>query len=119
MTRLSTFIWILVSVVAMFMLYKVKYEVMALKTQVAETSRELEQKRHALHVAAAEWAYLNRPERLKRLAAKYLASSELTVDQVAEIQDIPFPNRSLASADTAAEMNPVSARMDRQGGGIR
>jgi len=119
MNRLSTMVWILLSVVGMFMLYKVKYEVQTLKTQVAETSRELEQQRHALHVVAAEWAYLNRPDRLKKLADKYLGSSELTVGQIAEIDAIPFPSKSMAAVDTDEGMRPVSARISKEGGGMR
>ena len=97
MTRLSTLIWMLVIVVAAFLLYEVKYEVQSLKSQVAETSHRLEAEKEAMHVVAAEWAYLNRPQRLQQLAAKYLASSEVTVDKVADIQAIPFPTQAQAS----------------------
>ena len=110
MTRISTLVWMVVVVVAAFMLYKVKYQVQAIKTQVAETTRELEQEKQAMHVVAAEWAYLNRPERLERLAAKYLPSAEMTVGQIAEVEAIPFPNRALASNDPHLGVNPVSAR---------
>lgn len=117
MNKFSTIIWMVVIVVAVFMLYKVKYEVQALKTQVAETSRELENEREALHVVAAEWAYLNRPERLRVLATKYLSSTGVTVDQIADVEMIPFPNRSVASADHDDSVKPVSAKMPA--GGVR
>lgn len=108
-------LWMLVIVVATFMLYKVKYEVLSLKREVAETARELEQQRRALHVVAAEWAYLNRPERLKTLAQKYLASSELTVDQVADIEYLPFPGQNVATIAGEEGMKPVSLRVTREG----
>lgn len=119
MNRFSAVLWMLVIVVATFMLYKVKYEVQSLKAQVADTSRELEQQRHALHVVAAEWAYLNRPERLKMLATKYLASSDLTVDQIAEIEALPFPGQNVASLAGEEGMKPASMRVGREGGGMR
>ena len=97
MNKLSTLLWMLVIVVAAFMLYKVKYQVQALKTQVAETTHELEQEKQAMHVVAAEWAYLNRPERLQKLAEKYLHAKEMTVGQIAEVEAIPFPGQTVAS----------------------
>jgi len=97
--RLSIFVWMFVIVVASFMLYKVKYQVQALKDEVAATGRELEHEREALHVVNAEWAYLNRPERLQKLASKYLATTELTVSQIAEVEEIPFPHQNVAAMD--------------------
>ena len=110
MNRLSTVVWLFVIVVAAFMLYKVKYEVQTLKNKVAEASRQLEQEKQALHVVAAEWAYLNRPERLQKLAVKYLASSEVTVMQIADIEAIPFPGQTYAAVDAEEGVKPVSAR---------
>ncbi len=107
MIRFSNIIWLAVIVIAAFMLYKVKYEVQSLKNQVAEASHELEREKQALHVVAAEWAYLNRPERLQKLAMKYLASSDMTVNQIADIESIPFPNQSVASVDPEEGVKPV------------
>jgi len=97
MTRISTLIWIAAIAAAIFVLYEVKYEVQSLKNQVAETSRHLEAEKEALHVVAAEWAYLNRPDRLQQLASKYLTSTDVTVSQVADVQAIPFPTQTQAS----------------------
>lgn len=98
---------VVVIVVAAFMLYRVKYEVQALKSQIVQVSLELEQEREMLHVEAAEWSYLNRPENLKRLADKYLDGKNVTVEQVAEVGAIGFPRQSVASADTASNMRVV------------
>ena len=116
MNRLSTLVWMVVIVVAVFMLYKVKYEVMSLKNEVASTSHQLEQEKQAMHVVAAEWAYLNRPARLQKLAAKYLSSTDVTVSQIADIQALPFPDQSMAANDNeeAASVKPVVARMRRK-----
>ncbi len=100
MSRLSFIaLWVSVIVVAAFMLYRVKYEVQSLKAQISETTKEIAQERESLHVVAAEWAYLNRPERLKRLADKYLDGKEITVGQVAEVEAISFHRQTVASAD--------------------
>ena len=113
MNRLSPLVWMVVIVIAAFMLYKVKYQVQALKTQVAETSHELEREKQALHVVAAEWAYLNRPERLQKLAAKYLPSADMTVGQIAEVEAIPFPGQAMAAVDGEEGFKPVSAHIRR------
>lgn len=117
MNRLSTLVWMLVIVVAAFLLYMVKYQVQSLKIQIADTSRQLEAEREALHVAAAEWAYLNRPERLRMLAGKYLAASEVTVDKVADLQAIPFPRQLDAAATPKTAISPVSATVVTEPGG--
>lgn len=97
--------WIAVIVGTSFTLYRVKYEVQSLKAQIVETSQEMAKEREALHVASAEWAYLNRPERLKALADKYLAGSSVTVGQVAEVEAIAFHEQSVADADIDAGMD--------------
>lgn len=111
--KLSTFVWMFVIVVASFMLYKVKYQVQGLKNEIAATGRELEKEREALHVVNAEWAYLNRPARLQMLAAKYLASEGVTVNQIAEVEEIPFPNRSMAAMDKEGSIKSASLHVDK------
>ena len=112
MSRIPTVLWILVIVVASFMLYQLKYHVQALERQVAQTSHQLEAEKEALHVSAAEWAYLNRPERLERLAQQYLGEDALTVSQIASTQDIPFPVSMQASL-SGEEVTPASFHMDK------
>lgn len=119
MSRLSLLAWMLVIVVAAFLLYRVKYEVQAVRVQIAETSQQLDAERESLHVAAAEWAYLNRPERLQALARKYLSSSTVTVEQIAEVEAIPFPRVVEASAATKGDITPVSATFEKAPGADR
>lgn len=90
MRRTSFFVLVVVSAAALFGLYRVKYEVQALRTQVIQTARELESERESLNVAAAEWAYLNRPDRLRVLADKYLSATGVTSEQIAELEAVPI-----------------------------
>lgn len=108
MRKFMPLLWMPVLVIAAFLLYRVKYEVQAIKSQITETSRALESEREALHVVAAEWAYLNRPERLQALADKYLATSSLTVEQIAEVEAIPFPKSTVADAKSDGNVKPAS-----------
>lgn len=110
MNRLSFVFWVSVVVVASFMLYRVKYEVQSVKAQIVETSKEMAQEKEAMHVVSAEWAYLNRPERLQSLADKYLMGKSLTVDQVAEVEAIAFHKQSVAALDIEdADVNSIVA----------
>jgi hypothetical protein len=99
MRRLPLLAWVVTVAVALFLLYRVKYEVQSIHAQVEDTERQLESEREALHVVAAEWAYLNRPDRLRQLSSKYLSSTGLTVGQIAEIEAIPYPKQNVASLD--------------------
>ncbi|MEK6747003.1 MAG: hypothetical protein AABY33_08240 [Pseudomonadota bacterium] len=102
-------IWVSVIVVASFMLYRVKYEVQALKAQIVQVSLEMEQERELLHVEAAEWSYLTRPDNLEKMADKYLGGKSVTVEQVAEVAAIAFPEQSVASVDTNSDTRTVPA----------
>ncbi|MGH6866020.1 MAG: cell division protein FtsL [Methyloceanibacter sp.] len=55
-----------------YVIYQVKYEARALDTKIASLNKEIEGERDALAVLRAEWSLLNRPERIERLARKYL-----------------------------------------------
>ena len=102
-------LWVTVIVVASFMLYRVKYEVQSLKAQIVVVSLEMEQEKELLHVEAAEWAYLNRPDNLKKLADKYLKGKNVTVEQVAEVEAIAFHKQSVAVADTDSDARTIFA----------
>lgn len=91
MMRFTTLIWVVVLSVSAFALYKVKFQVQTLRGQIAEVSQELARERESLNVVAAEWAYLNRPDRLQKLAEAYLNYEAVTVEHIADIQAIPFP----------------------------
>jgi cell division protein FtsL len=115
MNRLSIIcLWFMVIVVCAFGVYRMKYEVQFIRTQIVETTQELAQEKESLHVVAAEWAYLNRPERLQQLADKYLTNAQLTVAQVAEVEAIPFHQTQIAAdmagADDEARIVPIVYR---------
>lgn len=110
MKRITALIWMLVIVGATFLLYSVKYEVQSLRAQMAEVSAELAREREALNVVSAEWEYLNRPERLRALSQKYLATSGMTVEHIAVVEAIPFPQQLEASVGAQDGMQPQRVR---------
>ena len=84
-----------------YAVYTVKYEVERLEIRKTHLSRTLLTDRNAIRVSWAEWYYLNTPERLQGLAAKYSPLSSTKPQQIGRIEDIPMrqgTGRIVASA---------------------
>jgi hypothetical protein len=74
--------------------YKVNYATQEALDRVAELRAEIAREREAMAVLTAEWAYLNRPDRLRALVAanaESLGLGELTPDQFGEAAMVAFP----------------------------
>jgi cell division protein FtsL len=73
-----------------YVIYQVKYEARGLDGKIATLGKRIDEERDALAVLRAEWSLLNRPERIERLAQKYLKLAPaqprqlLTVDTVSD-----------------------------------
>jgi cell division protein FtsL len=87
--RVSLVIWLIVAGAVALGLYQVKYEVQRLEEELHQVRNDIRQDRVALHVLEAEWAYLNRPERLERLASKHLDMGPAGAKQVAAVTALP------------------------------
>ena len=87
--RVSLVIWLIVAGAVALGLYQVKYEVQRLEEDLHQVRSDIRQDRVALHVLEAEWAYLNRPERLQRLASKHLDMGPAGAKQVAAVTALP------------------------------
>ena len=74
--------------------YRVNYATQEALNRVAELEAEIAREREALAVLDAEWAYLNRPDRLRALvtaSAKALGLVELTPEQFGETAMVAYP----------------------------
>ena len=65
-----------------FGLFQVKFKVQNLDREMNELKQQLAHEKETIHVLKAEWAYLNQPERLQRLAEKFLDLTEVKHDQL-------------------------------------
>ena len=110
MSRLPLLVfWVAIIMGASFVLYRIKYEVQSIQTQIESTSSEIAKERQQLLVEEAEWAHLNEPKNLRRLANKYLTSKNITTEQIAEIEAISFHNKSIAAANMDEITNSIIA----------
>ena len=84
-------------------IYQLKYESRGLDAEIALLGKRIDEERDALAVLRAEWSLLNRPERIERLAQKYLKlapakpSQLLTVDTVSD-RDFDRTRAEIAAA---------------------
>lgn len=71
-----------------YVIYQVKYEARALDERIVVLHKEIEEERDALAVARAEWSLLNRPERIERLAKKYLKLAPANPQQLVILDEV-------------------------------
>jgi len=86
----ATLLWLALIGATAFGMFQLKLAVQRSETRLAELDRELRASRQAIEVLEAEWAYLNRPERLAKLAERHLALRPMTPEQVGGLDRLPL-----------------------------
>ncbi|ODR98100.1 hypothetical protein AUC68_11455 [Methyloceanibacter methanicus] len=82
-------ICLLLGLVALaYVIYQVKYEARSLDEKIVVLQQQIEEERDTLAVARAEWSLLNRPERIERLAKKYLELSPVQPQQIVILDEV-------------------------------
>jgi hypothetical protein len=89
MIRRSTLLWLLAAILVGSGLYQLKYEVQAKEERLARLNRQIQQEQEAIHVLHAEWAFLNRPDRLADLANRHLEMTPVAPAQFGKVATIP------------------------------
>ena len=90
--------------------YTENYTTQASNRRVEELHRQSASEKEAIAIMRAEWAYLNRPERLAELADlnfERLQLVPLAAQHFAELETIPLPPRHIVIPN-----NPVSVSSD-------
>lgn len=99
MRRTLTVVAIVLTGLMSYGLYNMKYEVRRLEAELAGLQHKIALDRDGLQVLRAEWAYLNRPERLQRLATRHLDLVPLRAAQIGSLAELPLKSARLASAN--------------------
>ncbi len=90
----STSIFFILALFGGFLLFKVKYEVVDIEQKLTQTEQQIIREKETIHILKAEWSHLNEPQRLQKLAEKYLDIVPLKTEQiVAVVQD--FKNEDI------------------------
>ena len=85
----ATLFWIFLAALVGFGLFHVKYKVQELEEELGRLNADIMREQESLHVLRAEWAFLNRPERLEDLNTRFLHLGPLTPAQIGGLDDLP------------------------------
>ena len=95
--------------------YLIKYSVQNIQRDVVIARDSLSHEQESLHLLKAEWAYLNRPERLRQLAERHLDLVPLDSKKIEEIGVLPAATGIDARAPQASSMfQPVSQTVEEK-----
>lgn len=102
------------SVIALaFWAYYENYKTQEVITQSEQLQRDIANARARLGVLHAEWAYLNRPDRLRELAElnfDKLGLLPFAPEQFGQVDQVPFPSTELeldATIEVSSDMHGV------------
>ena len=85
-----------------YVIYQVKYEARGLDSEMASLGKRIDEERDALAVLRAEWSLLNRPERIERLAQKYLKLAPARPSQLLTVNTVTDRDFDRTRTDIAA-----------------
>jgi cell division protein FtsL len=89
-----------------YVIYQVKYETRGLDTEIASLGRQIDEQRDAIAVLRAEWSLLNRPERIERLAKKYLKLAPAKPVQLLTVDTVTDRDFDRSRLEAAAPVQP-------------
>jgi cell division protein FtsL len=87
-----------------YVIYQVKYEARFLDERIITLNQEIDAERDALAVLRAEWSLLNRPERIERLAKKYLKLAPAGPQQLVTVDTVRDRDFERGQPDAAAKV---------------
>ncbi|MGE3528977.1 MAG: hypothetical protein AB7G54_06065 [Methyloceanibacter sp.] len=83
-------------------IYQVKYQARGLDAEIRALTNEIDEERDAIAVLRAEWSLLNRPERIERLAQKYLKLAPAKPVQIVTLDTVTDRDFDPARLERAA-----------------
>ncbi|MBN8941654.1 MAG: hypothetical protein J0H01_19260 [Rhizobiales bacterium] len=89
MMRFLNILVVAALIVAAVVVYRVKYEATRHAEEVARLKLEISREREAIAELKAQWARLNRPDRLQALAERHLSLRPASVDQLNNLNNLP------------------------------
>ena len=100
MMRALYFWAFVVAVMLIYGLYTMKYEVQRLEAKLQSLNEQLAFEREAARVLRAEWSFLNDPERIEKLAGRYLDLAPVSVHRISAMARLPFKEPAARSGES-------------------
>ncbi|MBP9752356.1 MAG: hypothetical protein KBD31_00895 [Proteobacteria bacterium] len=89
MIKGTTLTFTVIAMLVGMILFRLKYEVLALENTHHQIQKSIEDTKESIHVLRAEWAHLTDPSRIQKLSAKYLNNgapiSTQTIEKVSKV----------------------------------
>jgi cell division protein FtsL len=98
-------------IAAAAVVYDVKYSATYEAQKVARLNNEIAKEREKIATLKAEWSTLSSPDRIQRLASKYLGMKAMAVTQIGNFSSLP--DRLYTSADPIGD---IINSLDHNGG---
>ncbi len=111
MKRLTFYLWPVLLAASFVGLYQMKSMVEEREKDLAQLRRVIADEKETIQILRAEWAYLNQPARLQRLAAAHSDTKPLAGRQLTTIG--LWPDRAAAAAAQEAMRGDAAATPGR------
>jgi len=89
MIRITTFLWVVLLVVAGGTVMHVSYKVRDVQDRLASIRAETKHEQEAIRVLSAEWQTLNDPRRIEALAKRFLILEPTPIQRVVSLDTLP------------------------------
>ena len=92
-----------------YVIYQVKYQAHALDDEITSLSKQIDEERDGIAVLRAEWSLLNRPERIERLARKFLKLAPAQPRQLVTLDTVTDRDFDRTRLEVAGPATPPAA----------
>ena len=96
--------------IAMFI---TKNTVRDMEKELRMVNSDIEKNMEAIHMLNVEWAYLNRPERIRELAAKYTPLNDIKATQMVNYAALPFKYENSDTSRRIIAQRNLSSQAER------
>lgn len=107
MMRFLNLLLVLAVVALAGLLYRIAYESRSLDRRIAAIEIAIDDERDAIAIARAEWSLLNRPERIERLATKFLQMQPSRTEQVVTFETMAKPAEAMQQQISSQVTRPL------------
>jgi len=96
-----------------FAMFITKNTVHDMEKELIAVNSDIEKNVEAIHMLNVEWAYLNRPERIRELASKYTPLEDIKTIQMVNYAALPFKYENADSSRRMVAQRNISSQAER------
>ena len=101
-------VWLVVLVLAIYMLMSVSYQVKGLQSRLETINASIQNEKENIRTLNAEWSYLTDPSRIEKLSAELLPNLTIIKAQdILNLDNIKESNNIIAISDETQQENNI------------